>query len=241
MRSARWVGVVDSVTMLAAPTEYETTQNGSRRTVQIVVRPGIDQGVVDQVTQSLAEVRWHELHHAYGQASNLPALLFAIVVGTDEVRSPAWWELWGNIHHQGTVYEATVPSVPFLEAVAGFPEHPDRVEALSFLRWIAVGDGTFAADVRAAVRPGVETLLAGWELQPDLIQRALVWLASGYPDIASRHPRLVQLVPHSMRATWAEVIARSGYPMADQDESTDEAMDREDELERWALAGWPGS
>jgi len=29
--------------------------------------------------------------------------------------------------------------------------------------------------------------------------------------------------------------------MVEQDESTDEAMDREDELERWALAGWPGA
>lgn len=163
------------------------------------------------------------------------------MVGTDEVRSPAWWELWGNIHHQGTVYEATVPSVRFIEGVASSREHPDRVEALSFLRQIAVGDGTFAADVRAAVRPGVDTLLAGWETERVLIQRALIWLSSAYPDLASRHPGLVHLVPDSMRQTWNEVSARSGYPLVDQDESTDEAMDREDELERWALAGSPGA
>jgi hypothetical protein len=227
--------------MLAPPTEYETTQNGASRTVQIVVRPGVEQRVVDQLTESLAAVRWHEVHHAYGEASDLPAVLFAIVVGTDEVRAPAWWELWGNIHHQGTVYEATVPSVRYIESVAGSPEHPDRVEALSFLRQIAVGNGAFAADVRTAVRRGVETLLAGWETEPDLIQRALVWLSSVYPDIASRHPALVRLVPDSMREAWNEVSARSGYPLVDQDESTDEAMDREDELERWALAGWPGA
>ena len=131
-RNYRSLRVVDSVTMLAPPTEYVTNQNGASRTVQIVVRPGIEQGVVDQLTESLAAVGWLDLHHAYGEASDLPALLFAIVVGTDVVRSPAWWELWGNIHHQGTVYQATVPSVRYIEGVAVSPEHPDRVEALSF-------------------------------------------------------------------------------------------------------------
>jgi hypothetical protein len=82
-------------------------------------------------------------------------------------------------------------------------------------------------------------LLAGWEAEPDLIQRALVWLASVYPDIATRHPELVRIVPDSMREAWKEVSVRSGYPIVAQDESTYEAMDREDELERWALADWP--
>jgi hypothetical protein len=233
--------VVDSGTMPTPPTEYATSQNGTPRTVRIVVRPGVDQGIVDRLTGSLSDVRWHEVQHAYGEASNLPALLFAVVVGTDEVRSPAWWELWGNIHHQGTVYEATAPSVPFIETIAGSTEHPDRVEALGFLRQIAVGDGPYASDVRAAVRPGVETLLAGWETKPDLIQRALIWLASAFPDLASQHGGLVRLVPEAMQTAWAEVVARSGYPMAEQDESTDEAMDREVELESWALAGWPSA
>ncbi len=227
--------------MLATPTEYQSHQTGAPRTVQIAMRSGVDEGVVDRSTESLAEVRWHEVHHAYGLATNVPALLLAIVVGTDEVRSPAWWELWGNIHHQGTAYEATARSVPFIEAVAGSLEHPDGVEALSFLRQIVVGNGTCAAAVRAAVRPGVEASLANWEMEPDLIQRALSWLASVYPDLASLHPGLEQLVPESMRSKWAEVVTRSGYPIAYQDESTDDAMDRQAELERWVPAGWPRS
>jgi hypothetical protein len=225
--------------MLAQPTEYETNQDGAPRTVQIAVRPGVGQRFVNQLTESLAAVRWHEVHHAYHEASDLPALLFAIVVGTDEVRSPAWWELWGNIHHQGTVYEATIPSIRYIESVASSREYPDRVEALSFLRQIAIGDGTFAADARSAFRPGAETLVAGWKTEPELIQRALVWLSSAYPDLASLHPGLVHLVPDSMREAWNEVCVRSGYPMGDQNEFTDEAMDRENELESWALAGWP--
>jgi hypothetical protein len=233
--------VIYSGTMSAPPTEYATSQNGTPRIVRIIVRSGVDQGFVDRLTSSLADVGWHEVKHAYGEASNLPALLFAVVVGTDEVRPPAWWELWGSIHHQGTVYEATAPSIPFIETIASSAEHPDRVEALAFLREIAVGNGPYANDVRAAIRPGAEALLAGWETEPDLIRRALIWLASAFPDLASQHRELVRLVPKAMQTAWDEVVARSGYPIAEQDYSTDEATDREDELARWALAGWPSA
>jgi hypothetical protein len=36
----------------------------------------------------------------------------------DATRQAAWWELWGNIHHQGSVYEATLPAVDLLIALA---------------------------------------------------------------------------------------------------------------------------
>ena len=248
-RSRCWVSngrtrsdrVVDSVTVLVPPTSYVTRQNPTLRTVQIVVRPGLDQRDIDRLTASLAGVSWHEVHHAYGEASDVPALLLAIAVGTDEVRAPAWTELWVSVHHQGSDYEATVPSVAFIEAIAGSREHPDRVEALSFLRQVAIGDGDLADDVRTTVRPGVERFVAGWETEPELVQRALVWAATVYPDIAGRHLGLARLVPDSMRETWADVVARSGYPVLGEDDSADEAMDREDALERWALAGWPSS
>ena len=152
--------MVDSVTVLVPPTAYVTRQNPTLRTVQIVVRPGVDRRDIDGLTESLAAVSWHEVNHAYGEASDVPALLFAIAVGTDEVRAPAWTELWVSVHHQGSVYEATVPSVPFIEAIAGSREHPDRVEALSFLRLVAVGDGDYADDVRTTVRPGVQRFVA---------------------------------------------------------------------------------
>ena len=49
--------------MSAPPTEYVTRQGNPPRTVPIVVRPGIDQASVDRLTESLAAVPWHEVHH----------------------------------------------------------------------------------------------------------------------------------------------------------------------------------
>lgn len=51
-----------------------------------------------------SKIRWTELAHAYGSATDVAALLYGATLGDDQVRREAWWELWGNIHHQGTVY-----------------------------------------------------------------------------------------------------------------------------------------
>jgi hypothetical protein len=229
--------VVDSVLMPTPPSEFAATQGGAHRTVPIIVRSGVGHGAVDELAEALASIPWSALHHAYGPADDVPALLFAVTLATDDVRHAAWWELWGNIHHQGTVYEATVPSVPFIYDVARSVEAADRVEALSFLRQIAVGDGSFAADVRAAVRPRAEALVTAWRQEPELIQRALLWLSSAYPEVANQHSDLGRLVPESMRGTWNEVVTTSAFPT----DLADDAMDRQDELERWALAGRPGT
>ncbi len=67
---------------------------------------------------ALDAVPWPRLHHAYGPADDVPVHLYAATVGQAETRAAAWWELWGNVHHQGTVYEATVHAVPFIAAIA---------------------------------------------------------------------------------------------------------------------------
>jgi len=221
--------------MPTVPSKFDTTQGGTHRTVQISVRPDVGHEAVDELADALALVSWSALRHAYGSADDVPALLFAVTVGTDDVRHVAWWELWGNIHHQGTVYEATVPAVPFIHDIAGSGDAEDRVQALQYLREIAVADCSFAADVRAAVLPRAQELVAAWKREPELIQRALLWLSSAYPEIVSRHQDLVRLVPDSLRVPWNEAAATSGYRIdLDHDD-----MDRQDELERWALAGLP--
>lgn len=139
-------------------------------------------------------------------------------------RAEAWWNLWGNIHHQGTVYEATVPAVPILVAIAGRREHPDRTDALLMLREIAAAEGAyvwrFDADdepvtldaeqdrllpvLRAAVDEGAEALLGDWRAEPAPVQRALLWLLTALPDHRARHADLVdELLPAEHRAAWA--------------------------------------
>ena len=129
--------VVDSLLMAPLPAEFTSMRDGQRRVVAIGVRTDVSEQAVQDLWQSLDGVEWSNLHHAYGPAGDVPAQLFATSIGTDDPRALAWWELWGNIHHQGTVYEATLAAVPFIDAIAVWPGHPDRVEAIAFLRAIA--------------------------------------------------------------------------------------------------------
>jgi len=67
-----------------------------------------------------AFVEWSKLHHAYGPASNIPALL------QDARRAPApgdyrdepWFSLWSALCHQGDVFTASYAAMPDLVAIA---------------------------------------------------------------------------------------------------------------------------
>jgi hypothetical protein len=205
----------------------------------VVRREDVSPEQAAALAADLASVDWSSLHHAYGPASEVGALLLAIAIGGNEVRREAWWELWGNVHHQATVYEATVPAVSFIAVVARWPGHPDRIEALNFLREIALGNGTFAEAVHLAVRAHAVSLLDNWTVEPEHVQRALLWLSSAYPDLAQGHPGLTQLVPESMRVAWSEALDSRGRREDLDEDDFDALMDRQSELEAWALAGWP--
>jgi hypothetical protein len=188
-------------------------------------------------------VDWAGLEHAYGPAHEVPALLFAVTLATGPVRGDAWWELWGNVHHQGTVYSATPPTVAFIANIAADPSHADRVNALAFLRVLALGNGANAAATRAAVAAQLPDLLAAWHREPALVQRALVYLSSAFPGQAVAADAADSLVSEDHRVAWAELVAAGGDPIAlvddDDDGSGDlAAQDRHYALEAWALAGW---
>lgn len=94
--------------------------------------------------------RWHELAHAYGKASDIPALLrqLATVPTSDGEREP-WFSLWSALAHQGDVHAASFAAVPHvvkalatspLTADASYFQFPAVVEmtpdvADEFLEW----------------------------------------------------------------------------------------------------------
>jgi hypothetical protein len=78
------------------------------------VPPIRDEGVLE----GLGEIPWADLSHAYGPAGDVPGLLRGIASGHPEAIASAIHELYGNIWHQGTVYEATSHAVPFLARMA---------------------------------------------------------------------------------------------------------------------------
>lgn len=90
--------------------------------------------------EGLDDVDWAGLRHAYGSAEGIPAALRALRSSSSGERREAMNErLWHSIWHQGTRYEATVATVPFLVALAADPATPDREEIVYLLTMLSVG------------------------------------------------------------------------------------------------------
>jgi hypothetical protein len=113
----------------------------------------------------LDEIPWKHLTHAYGSAEDVPDLLRALRTASpddaSDETSPLWC-LFGNIWHQGTVYEATSYAVPFLFELAEDVQTPDRVGILGLLGAIASGysdEREWAAKAHNAVADGFDVLV----------------------------------------------------------------------------------
>ena len=89
----------------------------------------------------LDSIPWNRLTHAYGPADDIPDLLRALRSARPEQAGEEGplWHLFGNIWHQGTVYEATSYAVPFLVELVASSDTPDRAGVLLLLASIATG------------------------------------------------------------------------------------------------------
>lgn len=104
----------------------------------------------------LDDVPWDTLEHAYGPATDVPEVLRALVSGEEEQADEAMYELYGNIWHQGSVYPATIPAVPFLVAIAvARAAGKQTAEVLRLLGFIAASTDPRGVEDRDAVRSAV--------------------------------------------------------------------------------------
>lgn len=92
------------------------------------------------------EVPWEKYTHAYGRADDVPRQILELQSSDETVRRTANWQLFGNIYHQGTVYEASQYAVPFLVKLAADPQVSDRDQILLLLACLA--NGVSCPDVR---------------------------------------------------------------------------------------------
>jgi hypothetical protein len=91
------------------------------------------------VLDGLDRVDWARLTHAYGVATDVPDQIRALHSADPAARQQALYDLYGNIFHQGTRYEATAYAVPFLLEALADPTRDDRAEMLRLLSGIATG------------------------------------------------------------------------------------------------------
>ena len=81
---------------------------------------------------------WAKLRHAYGSASDIPPLLEQL---SPDPEAPVWDELWGRICHQGSVYSASFPVLPYLADAAEKWPIAARVMPLALAAAIVIGGG----------------------------------------------------------------------------------------------------
>jgi hypothetical protein len=98
------------------------------------------------VFDQLDNIPWQNLHHAYGTAEDVPVLLRALV--NSDLQEEALHELFGNIWHQGTVYEASPHAVPFLFELASEPTVTRRDQILGLIASLAKGASCLAAHAK---------------------------------------------------------------------------------------------
>lgn len=64
----------------------------------------------------LSDANWNSLSHAYGEASDIPALLSQLGAYPDHesYESEPYFSLWSALCHQGDVYSASYAAVPHI-------------------------------------------------------------------------------------------------------------------------------
>lgn len=158
-----------------------------------------------EVLAGLDEVPWRLLQHAYGPATDVPGQLRALLSPDAHVRERAMHHLYGNVWHQGTVYEATAYAVPFLIKLLAYPGTPDRAEVLHLLAVVAEGDTCGAGDDPLA-RAAHNAVGDGLPLYLDLLDAAngQELRAAAIATLAAFPERSTQSVPRLQSALAAE-------------------------------------
>ena len=87
---------------------------------------------------TLDNVPWSTLTHAYGSAVDVPDQIRALLHEDAKVRTSVLFGFTCNIYHQGTIYPATVAAVPFFIEMLRYEGVEDRDQILELLAYLAV-------------------------------------------------------------------------------------------------------
>lgn len=155
--------------------------------------PALPDDALAHVFAGLDDAPWRSLNHAYGPATDVPALLRALASPDSAARRRAYHHLYGNIWHQGSVYEATAYAVPFLIRLLSYPGAPDRIEIVRLLTALAEdngqreqGEDRDAAAAHRAAAVGLPLYLDLSRMAPDQEMRAAALaLVSIFPERAT--------------------------------------------------------
>ena len=128
----------------------------------------------------LDAVDWRSLKHAYGPADDVPNTLKSLAEGKATAEEAAG-ELWGNIWHQGTVYEATAHAVPFLVEALQNKRLTDKEWLLVLLSNLATGSSYRAVHGHLLTLETAEVFEAGKAQELQWVRQAHEAVRQGIP------------------------------------------------------------
>ena len=146
---------------------------------------------------ALESNRWSELHHAYGAASDIPALLSQLsTLPESKGEAEPWFSLWSALAHQGDVFDASFAAVPHVVSAAeANPLQADYVY-FQFPAWVEIcrkkqeldvpGELSVAYFDALAKLPSLVAAASAREWDADFLQCALsaIAAAKGQPLVA---------------------------------------------------------
>jgi hypothetical protein len=158
---------------------------------------------------NLDSPRWSELRHAYGNASDIPALLRQLdSLPPSDGKLEPWFSLWSALAHQGDVFSASFAAVPHVvHSLASAPLKADSTY-FHFPVWVEICRAkkqiTVPKDLRPAYidaleqLPSLVSIAAGRSWDSDFLRSAIaaIAIAKGQPTVAEAALELTPEVSH---------------------------------------------
>lgn len=139
--------------------------------------------------EALDRVTWADYRHAYGPAVDVPELLRALAFGDERTQGRAKYALYGNLWHQGTVYEASAHAVSFLIEMLAPGSTADKAFVLQYLGDLASGSSYLEA--HRGLTPADEEG-DGFDLAGE-IEREIEWVRDAYEAVRRGAPMYLAL------------------------------------------------
>jgi len=187
--------------------------------------------LADELLYDVDSVPWETLQHAFGPATDVPEQLRMLLSPETQQRDKAYSELYSNIWHQNTIYEATSYAVPFLLRMLADPRTPDRTNVLYLLNALAYGtvdeeqttqrQQDWLAETRAAIAQGIDLLFAQLDSSDIDTQQVALSTIAMLPSCAeSSVKRLRTALASTTDMRLRTHIARALHELMDNSEAT---------------------
>jgi hypothetical protein len=134
-----------------------------------------------EILETVDQFDWSSVEHAYGPATDVPEILRTLADGNKKAREEAWYMLYGNLLHQGTLYSATPRAVPYFLQLIPHLAVEDQVRALCYIASLYRGEGYWSVHQSLSALNQPSNMVEEIEKEQTLISATRAAVAAGTP------------------------------------------------------------